>query len=188
MPSETDAPTLANLPSFRGLFPVVDDEGHACQLKWRFEPSRPCRRIGGITGWGELNGVFERIHICAQHPCIARWKRSQSLFIEGFGAMPEPLHCRFVEPAAPEDPFPAPSHPSSPQPCSPPASPPPPAPSPPLPRLQHSSDLLTKEHIKFGGRHEVLGWTEEKEEEIVRQEIDAALVVERSRKKIWRWR
>ena len=55
-------------------------------------------------------------------------------------------------------------------------------------RLQHISDLLTKEHIKFGDRHEVLGWIEEKEEEIVRQEMVAALVVERSRKKIWRWR
>ena len=42
--------------------------------------------------------------------------------------------------------------------------------------------------IKFGDLREVPEWKDEKEEEIARQEMDAALVVEPSRKKIWRWR
>ena len=49
-------------------------------------------------------------------------------------------------------------------------------------------EVYRLKQIKFGDLREVQEWKDEKEEEIARQEMDAALVVEPSRKKIWRWR
>ena len=49
-------------------------------------------------------------------------------------------------------------------------------------------EVYRLKQIKFGDLREVPEWKDEKEEEIARQEMEAALVVEPSRKKIWRWR
>ena len=78
------------LASYRGEFTVQDDSGKRCKARWAFEPTIPCKRFFGITGWAWIDGKHGRLHICAHTPCLAMWPDSHYIM------MPEPTHARLV--------------------------------------------------------------------------------------------
>ena len=76
-----------------GEFSVEDQEGQSFNVKWRWSPTQPSTRPGGITGWADRNGDVVLIHVCANSPCTAVYPASK------YGHMPVPTHVRFRGPA-----------------------------------------------------------------------------------------
>ena len=80
--------TLTTLPRHDSDFTLTDSDGKTVVVRWAWEPSKPKSTKNGITGWAWVDGVFDRIHVCAHNPCTAEWPASK------YGDMPAPRHFR----------------------------------------------------------------------------------------------
>jgi hypothetical protein len=70
-----------------GVFTVIGEDGNRFSAQWEWLPSFPNKRSLGITGWARIGGKGgQRLHICAQSPCGAKWPATT------YGCTPAPPH------------------------------------------------------------------------------------------------
>jgi hypothetical protein len=70
-----------------GVFTVIGEDGNRFSAQWEWLPSFPNKRSLGITGWARIGGKGgQRLHICAQSPCGAKWPATT------YGCTPAPTH------------------------------------------------------------------------------------------------